>query len=89
MRVDELSAAQAEQLTLWEGHHAEIAFFEESLELWEAQGILTWESMRKPREVICEAFDIDLKILEDARRVLLEQQRRVNEDHAATRAQSG
>jgi hypothetical protein len=87
--VDELSAAQAEQLALWERHHVEIAFYEESLQLWEEQGILDWNSPKKPLNVICEALDIDLRVLDDARRVLLEQQRQANKNHAPAGTEPG
>lgn len=87
--MDELSSAHAEQLTRWAAHSSAITRFEELLTDWEDAEILNWLAPKKPLDCLCEAYEIDRKILDDARRVLLAQQRQANKTRETQTTPSG
>ena len=54
-------------LDKWAEHRNSIEAIELAIGLLESKGIISWESPRKPHEVICELYDIDLTQLDSER----------------------
>jgi len=72
MRVDQLSAEHIFQLDRWGEHGRCIEFMVDMLSHWETEEIINWNSPRKPRELLMEAFHINADKLEEARRISVE-----------------